>query len=236
MPVIVSRLVVGRPKSSRHPQYPPFPPSTTETPLMPPRVTLRQMTGQEKVGNALLDGVLVPAVAANELALCDLRLEQQVVQVLEHDLVGLQLLQRGRLLGEPGEAQLQRNSESKGLKRFAAEGNRGQGCIKAGTRTSEAVVRRAAQSRRGSTLASMSRLTSTSSVTSSASLGCSGYDAADDLHSLTAQVRKLRLRIFMAFFFPHAKHTQSQARCDVMAFMVGCWALLSGSTYPLGPN
>lgn len=41
------------------------------------------MAGQQEVGDALADGVLVAAVPADELALHDLRLEQQVVQVLE---------------------------------------------------------------------------------------------------------------------------------------------------------
>ncbi|POR33972.1 hypothetical protein TPAR_05834 [Tolypocladium paradoxum] len=54
------------------------------------------MARQEKVCNALLDGVLVPAVAAHQLALRDLRLQQQVMQVLQHLLIGLQLLLRRR--------------------------------------------------------------------------------------------------------------------------------------------
>ena len=40
-------------------------------------------------------------------------------------------------------------------------------------------------------------LTSTSSCASSASLGCSGKDADEDLQVLTAQVKKFMLRTFI---------------------------------------
>lgn len=40
-------------------------------------------------------------------------------------------------------------------------------------------------------------LSSVSTISSSVSRGCSGKEAAEDLHALRAQVRKLRVRIFM---------------------------------------
>ena len=64
------------------------------------------MAGKQKVGDTLADGVLVPAVAADQLALHDLRLHEQVVQVLEHLLVALQPLGRGGLSRKFGKAQL----------------------------------------------------------------------------------------------------------------------------------
>jgi len=63
--------------------------------------------------------------------------------------------------------------------------------------TSVDVVRSADQSSRGSTLASSWGLISTSSLASSASLGCKGKESDEDLQLLTAQVRKLRVRTFM---------------------------------------
>lgn len=44
-------------------------------------------------------------------------------------------------------------------------------------------------------------MSSTSSCTSSASLGCRGKELDDARHVFTAQVRKLMLRIFMMLFF-----------------------------------
>lgn len=64
------------------------------------------MAWKQEVGDALFDGVLVPAVATHQLALGDLGLQQQVVQVLEHRLVGLQLFLRGGLLRQLREAEL----------------------------------------------------------------------------------------------------------------------------------
>lgn len=63
--------------------------------------------------------------------------------------------------------------------------------------TSVAVVVSARQSMRGRMLMSSSGLTSMSSCTSSASLGCRGYESDDDLQALTAQVKKFKLRIFI---------------------------------------
>lgn len=68
-------------------------------------------------------------------------------------------------------------------------------------RTSVDVVLRAAQSRRGSTLVMNCGLSSTSSWASSASLGCSGNEADDDLQALTAQDRKFMLSTFIFFIF-----------------------------------
>lgn len=60
-----------------------------------------------------------------------------------------------------------------------------------------AVVVSAVQSMRGSRLSSSWALTSMSSCTNSASLGCRGYESDEDLQALTAQVRKFKLKIFM---------------------------------------
>ena len=46
------------------------------------------------------------AVSAHELALGNLRLQEELVQVLQERLVGLQLLCRGGLLRQVGEAKL----------------------------------------------------------------------------------------------------------------------------------
>lgn len=64
------------------------------------------MTRQQEIRNPLLDGVLVPAVGADQLALGDLRLQQQVVQVAHQLVVGLQLLLRRGLLGQGRESEL----------------------------------------------------------------------------------------------------------------------------------
>ena len=61
-------------------------------------------------------------------------------------------------------------------------------------------MRRASQSRRGKTLIIMSAFNSRSSCTSSASLGCSGYDLGELLQALTAHVKKLSVRTFMIEF------------------------------------
>ena len=56
------------------------------------------MARQQEVCDALFDRILMATVAAHELALGDLRLQEELVQVLQKRLVGLQLLRRGRLL------------------------------------------------------------------------------------------------------------------------------------------
>lgn len=48
----------------------------------------------------------MPAVPTYQLALVHLGFDEQRVQVLEHLLVGLELLGAGRLLGQLGKAQL----------------------------------------------------------------------------------------------------------------------------------
>lgn len=64
------------------------------------------MARQEEVGDAVLDGVLVAAVTAHELAFHHLGLHEQLVQLLEELFVRLEVLWRGGLLGEGGEAEL----------------------------------------------------------------------------------------------------------------------------------
>jgi len=159
------------------------------------------MTRQEKVGYPLLDGVLVLAVPAHQLPLRHLRLDQQFVQIPQHSFVGTKLLRRRRLvrqvrkaqliLGESAFSQHPRNRFPQGTCTYIYEHAHA-------SLTSRAVIFSAAQSSRGSTFVSNSRFGAMlSSCTSSASLGCSGNEAVVDLHALTAQVRKLRLRIFI---------------------------------------
>jgi hypothetical protein len=66
-----------------------------------------------------------------------------------------------------------------------------------GRYTSDAVVPRAGQSTRERMLNRSFGSDSSVSLTSSQSLGCKGKLADVDLQALTAQVRKLRVRIFM---------------------------------------
>jgi len=67
--------------------------------------------------------------------------------------------------------------------------------------TSLEVIRSALQSMRGSTLTNSCGLISTSSLASSASFGWRGNESEADLQDLTAQVKKLRVRIFIFFIF-----------------------------------
>lgn len=69
-------------------------------------------------------------------------------------------------------------------------------CVTMGP-TSLAVTRRLSQSTRGSTLRMNSGWKSNSCCSSSASWKCSGKEAAEVLHSLTAQVTKLAVMTFM---------------------------------------
>lgn len=55
-------------------------------------LNLDQVSGQQKVANALLDLVLVAAVATDELTLHHFRLEKDLVQVLCEGLVGFNVL------------------------------------------------------------------------------------------------------------------------------------------------
>lgn len=143
-------------------------------------------------------------VTTDQLPLRNLRLQQEIVQFLEHLLVRLQRFRRrclGRQLGKP---QL-RNQQSakgreKGVRAWLNEQNSIPGKLHARKLASVDVTRRAAQSRRGRTLTKSLGFSSMSSCTSSASLGCRGYESEDALHVLTAQVRKLRLSIFISFF------------------------------------
>ncbi len=66
-----------------------------------------------------------------------------------------------------------------------------------GGRTSEDVTSSALQSIRGKMLTRSLGFSSMVSWTSSASLGCRGKDWLEDLQAFTAQVRKLRVRIFI---------------------------------------
>ncbi len=64
------------------------------------------MAREQEVCDTLLDRILMAAVSAHELSLGDLRLQEELVQVLQERLVALQLLRRGRLLRQLGEAKL----------------------------------------------------------------------------------------------------------------------------------
>lgn len=64
------------------------------------------MTRQQEVGDAFPYRILMPTVTTNQLSLHDLRLHQEFVQLLQHLLIRFQLFQRGRLIGQCGEAQL----------------------------------------------------------------------------------------------------------------------------------
>lgn len=120
------------------------------------------------------------------------------MQLLEHGFVALQVLRGWRLGGELWEAQLfgsavmsaPKSGLGSGLEKEPHEWNRE-------VITSVDVVLSAAQSRRGRTLIRNCGLTSTSSCASSASFGCSGKDADEDLQVLTAHVRKFMLRTFI---------------------------------------
>lgn len=67
---------------------------------------LNEVAREQKVGYALADGVLVPAVPARELPLDEVRLHEQLVEVRRELLVRLEGLGGGGLLRELGEAEL----------------------------------------------------------------------------------------------------------------------------------
>lgn len=75
---------------------------------MTPSPSSYQVARQQKVGNALPHTVLVAAVAAHQLALHNLRLDQDVVQLRQQLVVRGQGLVRRGLLGQRGEAELKR--------------------------------------------------------------------------------------------------------------------------------
>jgi hypothetical protein len=64
------------------------------------------VAGQQKVGNTLLDGVLVPTVTTNEFSLRHLSLEKKMVKILEGLLISPKLNCCGRLFRELRETQL----------------------------------------------------------------------------------------------------------------------------------
>lgn len=71
--------------------------SITRTALLPLSHRLDQVTRQQEVGNALFDMILMTTVPAYQFALGYLRLQQQMVQVSQHRLIGFKLLCRGGL-------------------------------------------------------------------------------------------------------------------------------------------
>lgn len=85
--------------------------SPSKSKQLPPRLfssrtNLHQMTRKQEIRDAFFDGILMAAVGAHELALCNLRLQQQMVQIPHHLLISLQLLLRRRLLRQSRKAQL----------------------------------------------------------------------------------------------------------------------------------
>lgn len=146
------------------------------------------MAGQKKVGDALLNSILMPAVATNKLAFRNLCLEQQVVQILQSLLISLQLLGGRSLLGKFGEAKLLAKKQSVSelhdnievvqfccmfrpiedpvIMALSEEPIATSSCRKSHgiiVLTSEEVVRRAAQSSLGRTLMSIAGFSSISS-------------------------------------------------------------------------
>lgn len=72
------------------------------------------MAGQQKVGNALLDGVLMPTVPTDQFPVGDTRFYQERMQIFQClcRLLGLcfdKIFLIGRLLGQCWETQLQSN-------------------------------------------------------------------------------------------------------------------------------
>ena len=60
---------------------------------------LHQMIGQQEIGDAFLDLVLVPAVAAHQFPLPHLHLHQERVQILEHFQPGCAFGRQDRVVG-----------------------------------------------------------------------------------------------------------------------------------------
>jgi hypothetical protein len=90
-----------------------------------------------------------------------------------------------------------RGADWEDLKRRGEGGGGGDEGGYRSRRTSEDVTISAFQSIRGKILTSSFGFSSMVSWTSSASLGCKGKDWLEDLQAFTAQVRKLRVRIFI---------------------------------------
>lgn len=75
------------------------PPDKTFSPMLTSRrFHSYQVAGKQEIRNALLDGVLVPTVAACQLPLIHGRLQQEVVQILQHLLILFKILSRWRLI------------------------------------------------------------------------------------------------------------------------------------------
>jgi hypothetical protein len=68
--------------------------------------SLHQVAGQQEVCDALANGVLMSAVAADQLTLRDLCLQEEVMKILEGLFVLLKLLGRRRLGRQFGESKL----------------------------------------------------------------------------------------------------------------------------------
>lgn len=94
-------LVVDLPKLS------PLHSATTSQYL--PTTSSYKMTRQQEVGNSLLYQILMSALAADQLALCDTRLHQKMMQVLQRFLISQQILPARRLLRQRRESQLYGN-------------------------------------------------------------------------------------------------------------------------------
>jgi hypothetical protein len=64
------------------------------------------VAGQQEVGDALLDGILMPTASTNELSLGHLCLEKEMVKILESLVITLELNCGRSLLRELRETQL----------------------------------------------------------------------------------------------------------------------------------
>lgn len=69
-------------------------------------IDLNEMARQQEVGNAFLDSVLVATVLANQLALLDLSLQEEMVQILQSLGILLKGLSGRRLLRQLRETEL----------------------------------------------------------------------------------------------------------------------------------
>lgn len=75
-------------------------------------IDLTQMAGEEKVGDALLDHILMSAIAANQFTLGDMRLQEQAMQVSQGLLV-VERLAFGFGFGDTGESELKTNQQAR---------------------------------------------------------------------------------------------------------------------------
>lgn len=70
------------------------------------------MAGEEKVGDALLDHILVSAIPTNQFTLSDMRLQEQAMQISQ----GLLIVKRlafGFGFGDTGESELKTNQQAR---------------------------------------------------------------------------------------------------------------------------